>query len=678
MSVPQVTTNLATNIGEDVATFQGNLDSLGLEYSVDAYFKWGTTSGIYTDATSSGTLSSTGPFSTTVSGLDSGTEYHYCAVVTNGVTTWSGVDVQFVSINSPSVTTGSPTDITYGSVNFKGHLDTLDNLTSADVYFEYGTTTSYGNATTPETLSLVGWFSQSVDTLESNQTYHYRTVITDGVTTWYGSDVQFTSEEGPEVTTNEASGITYTSAVLNGDLDTLGSISNANVYFEYELTASGYINSTSPENLSSPGSFSSTIYGLTPGQEYDYRAVVTNGSLPRYGSDTQFTSINSPEVITGTAINVGGMVATVQGYLDYLGLESSVSVYFEYGTSTSYGSTTTPETLSSIGSFSFDISGLSTGQVYHYRAVVTDGVTAWPGSDAQLETKSSVTVNFSEVVGSETMNDWTNYTVSGVIDTDIDSSASYYGEGLEVIVETTVSGFSDYPVSPNFNGTVSGTLLGTVTSGSVYSVISGLVSGTLIGSDEDMTCYVENYITTTISGNSFGTISGSIYETFNEPIQAPMELMYHQYSTTTPIDSSSTEPKPRRHHGENSIIFSVTFGEAYNCRLTAWDDDTHSTTNNKILDEEHYKVDAVAYRSNVADSAYQPVFTNEHCLVYPPVYDKVLKGTESYYGDFDLIFSIVAGEYGEYLAFAPRLVNMDNSFSAGSYDFVTTLHYEYT
>jgi len=415
------------------------------------------------------------------------------------------------------------------------------------------------------------------------------------------------------------------------------------------------------------------------------------------------------------------------------------------------------------------------------------------------ETFYTADINFSSVVGSGIMNEWMVSSVSGVIDTSLSGVASYYGEDLEIDVITTVSGVSDYSISPSFSGTISGTLLGAVTSGAgtvsgvidtslsgvasyygedleidvittvagssgylynsnfngtvsgtlsgtvasgisvsntVYSTVEGLVSGTLYNVDEEMICDVEEFISTTVSGSDFGVISGNIYEPFNTPIStsssgiiylladgvmygnlyginediickieedisvaligsgfgtisgtvnesfnenisAPNDLMYLQYSDV-PINSDTVSPRPRRHHGGNSIIFSVTFGEAYDCRLTAWDDDTHSTTNNKILDEEHYKVDVVAYKSNAYNTAHEPVFMNENCLVYPPAYNKVLKGDDEYYGDFDLVYSINDGEYGEYLAFTPRLINMDDSFTAGSYDFITSLHYQYT
>jgi len=145
------------------------------------------------------------------------------------------------------------------------------------------------------------------------------------------------------------------------------------------------------------------------------------------------------------------------------------------------------------------------------------------------------------------------------------------------------------------------------------------------------------------------------------------------------IDSENWYLKPT-----NAVVFELTFGEAYDCRLTAWDDDTHSTTNNKILDECHYRVDATTYRYDMesvtwdSDSIEYLHFSMDSpdCFVYPPVRDHILKGDEYYYGDFNLIYAVSL--YGECLIFKPRLHNMNDSFTAGNYDFVTTLHYQYT
>lgn len=134
----------------------------------------------------------------------------------------------------------------------------------------------------------------------------------------------------------------------------------------------------------------------------------------------------------------------------------------------------------------------------------------------------------------------------------------------------------------------------------------------------------------------------------------------------------------------NSVVFELTFGEAYDCKLTAWDDDTHSTTNNKILEEGHYRVDAATYKyamtsvtwTSDSTAYYHYNMTSPGCFVCPPVRDHILKGDESYYGTFDLVYAVSLR--GDCLIFKPRLYNMDDSFTAGNYDFVTTLHYQYT
>jgi hypothetical protein len=194
----------------------------------------------------------------------------------------------------------------------------------------------------------------------------------------------------------------------------------------------------------------------------------------------------------------------------------------------------------------------------------------------------------------------------------------------------------------------------------------------IIGQDS----YASYEDTTTISGVE----KGMVYVRFDSVVGDTVisgtlvtvsgsNLYYQEYEESYSIDS--------RLNKDSSIIFDVTFGEAYNCKLTAWDDDTHSTTNNSLIDGEHYVVDVSALKTSNTDF-YTGGFINEKSLVYPPSYEQVLKGDEFYYGYFDLIHNIEPNMYGEYLVFFPRLINLDDSIVAGNYDFVTTLHYQYT
>src|SRR5205814_2343769 len=88
----------------------------------------------------------------------------------------------------------------------------------------------------------------------------------------------------------------------------------------------------------------------------------------RDGSDRTFTTLSatgSPVVITNPATVIASFSATLNGSVDPHGLITSV--HFEYGTTTSYGSTTASQTKtgSTYQSVSANISGLMASTIYH-------------------------------------------------------------------------------------------------------------------------------------------------------------------------------------------------------------------------------------------------------------------------------------------------------------------------
>jgi hypothetical protein len=130
----------------------------------------------------------------------------------------------------------------------------------------------------------------------------------------------------------------------------------------------------------------------------------------------------------------------------------------------------------------------------------------------------------------------------------------------------------------------------------------------------------------------------------------------------------------------NSIRFQVTFGECYDCRLTAWDDATHTTTLNEVISGDYCRVSAVALYYTGADFKNPSVVTE----VYPPVYNRILKGNVSYmgtdyfYGTFNLQYRTASNTYGDIVFFKPILYGLTPSISYGVHNFVIVLHYSYT
>jgi len=112
-----------------------------------------------------------------------------------------------------------------------------------------------------------------------------------------GIGVQATEPIAPSVITYPATSVTTDSARLNGDLISLGTASSVIVSFEWGTTAGGpYTNVTDNETweqMTSTGSFSANLTGLTAGTAYYYRAkAVGHGTC--YGQEMSFITCIPP------------------------------------------------------------------------------------------------------------------------------------------------------------------------------------------------------------------------------------------------------------------------------------------------------------------------------------------------------------------------------------------------
>ena len=95
---------------------------------------------------------------------------------------------------APEVTTNDATDVTSDSATLNGNLTSLGNYSWAYVSFEWGGNTTYGTETTPGNITT-GPFSDNINSLSPNTTYHFRAkAIGNGTTTpVYGNDTTFTT-----------------------------------------------------------------------------------------------------------------------------------------------------------------------------------------------------------------------------------------------------------------------------------------------------------------------------------------------------------------------------------------------------------------------------------------------------------------------------------------------------
>jgi hypothetical protein len=290
------------------------------------------------------------------------------------------------------LTTDPATNIASFSATLNGSLQ-LDGVTTT-VYFEYGTTTNYGLTTPVQTKNGNAYLSISanISSLTANTVYHYRIVAHNTSGTSYGSDRMFTtlSETGaPVLATNPASLIASFSSRLNGSVDPHGLPTT--VYFLYgPTTAYGHQTANQSKSGDTYQNITAHIGGLTANARYHFRIVASNSGGMSFGVDRTFTTLTAmgpPVVVTNPATNLTSSSANLNGLLDPHGLPTTV--FFRWGTTTSYGHTTTAtqgEIGNSYRNIAANITGLSTHTTYHFRIVATNNAGTRLGSDRTFTT----------------------------------------------------------------------------------------------------------------------------------------------------------------------------------------------------------------------------------------------------------------------------------------------------
>ncbi len=195
----------------------------------------------------------------------------------------------------------------------------------------------------------------------------------------------------PTVTTASATSVTNNSATLNGTVNPNGT--RTTYYFEYGTTTSygSTTSSTDAGSVTTDVSVSADIAGLAPSTTYHFRLVATNSGGTTYGSDATFDTLSlPPTVTTRSATSVTLISATLNGTVNPNGV--STTYYFEYGTTTSYGSTTSSTDAGSVTtdvSVSAGIAGLAPSTTYHFRLVATNSGGTSYGDDAAFTTTTT-------------------------------------------------------------------------------------------------------------------------------------------------------------------------------------------------------------------------------------------------------------------------------------------------
>jgi Ca2+-binding RTX toxin-like protein len=365
---------------------------------------------------------------------------------------------------APTAITGPVQSVAATTATLKGTVNPGGQATTW--YFEYGTSTSYGQKTA---ASSAGSGTANLDVasalagLVKGTTFHYRLVAENSAGTARGADGVFTTDRPPSVTTRAASAVGTTTATVAGTVDPNGLATSW--YVEYG-TSTSYGSKTAAKdagNGTSGVDVEAQLTGLAAGTTYHYRFVATSTAGTTAGGDRSFQTIGvtKPDVRKPSASSIGTTTARLNGAVNPNGRQTTW--YFEYGTSTAFGSRTADAGAgsgTSHRSVAANVSRLQSGVTYFFRLVARSDAGENRSETVRFTTKGAPVV----ATGSATKILSTSATLSGSVNPN-GRSTSYWFEygtttryGARTSSRSAGSGTTSLGVARDVTGLAPGTV----------------------------------------------------------------------------------------------------------------------------------------------------------------------------------------------------------------------------
>ena len=391
--LPNVTTNMASNITTNTATCGGTVISDGGASVTARGVCWSTSPNPTLDDNYTLDGSGTGAFTSSITGLAAHTMYYVRAYATNSAGTAYGTQWNFMtSADFPSVTTLSVSNET-ATTAISGGIITSDggaSVTARGVCWSTSQNPTLNDSHTSDG-SGTGSFTSNITDLSGSTTYYVRAYATNSTGTAYGNEVSFTTLP-PQLSTISTSAIT--------DINLHTAISGGCISFDggATVTARGVcwstshnptINDNHTSNGSDTGSFISCVVGLHAGTTYYVRAYATNSVGTAYGNEVNLTTapiILLPTVSTTPASNVTQYSATSGGNVIDDGGAPITARGVCWGTShnpTISNSFTIDG--NGLGNFTSSLSGLVNSYTYYVRAYATNSAGTAYGNEIHFK-----------------------------------------------------------------------------------------------------------------------------------------------------------------------------------------------------------------------------------------------------------------------------------------------------
>ena len=311
--LPIVSTKTASFISQSGAVLNGDVNPNGTQTSY--WYEYGETQtlGCFTSPQLIGGGYVTYGAPEGVSGLKPNSAYYFRLVAQNKYGKVYGEVLNLQTTNTPplryappTIQTRDPSAISTNSATLNGMVN--PNNSNTLYWFEYGQDFSLGNTTPTSSLNASNsnmMISSNIAGLDSGKIYYFRLNAQNAYGTVNGNISVFSTQpvnpppppvgNAPTAATNPASGITTSSAVLNGQINPNGSATT--YHFEYgKSTLFGLFTLTQSTDTKSAGSgtrlasYSQSITGLDSDSTYYYQVITQNQYGTSRGAIYSFTT----------------------------------------------------------------------------------------------------------------------------------------------------------------------------------------------------------------------------------------------------------------------------------------------------------------------------------------------------------------------------------------------------
>jgi uncharacterized repeat protein (TIGR01451 family) len=349
--------------------------------------------------TSDGT--GTGSFTSTLTGLSSGTTYYVRAYATNQAGTAYGNKISFttpIPLTLATLTTNTISFINITTVTGGGSITNSGGSAITDRGICWSTNPK---PTTEDTKISSGAgpgnFTSSLTALLPGTTYYVRAYAINSTGTAYGNEREFKTNAMAGITTTDITDLTITSAESGGIVTNNG---GGTVYSKgvcWSTSSNPTIFNSKTNHFSGDGIFTSSITGLSAGTTYYVRAYATNSAGTAYGNEISFTtpaSVALPVINTTTIISITESTALSGGNITNNGggtVTDRGICWSTFPNPTTSDNKTNNGTGS--GNYSASLTELSSATIYYVRAFATNSAGTAYGNEISFTTSVGTGLN---------------------------------------------------------------------------------------------------------------------------------------------------------------------------------------------------------------------------------------------------------------------------------------------